>query len=120
MSRPTLEDEFDPETIDDLQSILSNGYTRGVIDYFHRCTDDVASLDELANYVVDAQFDCAAESPRDAAIYLHHAGLPKLADVGLLEYDERSNHVRRRDHPVLEASRAFREYAEFDDNAGVA
>ncbi|MFC7232739.1 hypothetical protein ACFQMM_17770 [Saliphagus sp. GCM10025308] len=120
MSRPTLEDEFDPETIDDLQSILSNGYTRGVVDYFHRCTDDVASLDDLADYIVDGQFDCAAESSRDAEIYLHHAGLPKLADVGLLEYDERSNHVRRRDHPVLEASRAFHESTECDENAGVA
>ncbi|MFC7215408.1 hypothetical protein ACFQO4_15125 [Saliphagus sp. GCM10025334] len=120
MSRPTLEDEFDPETVDKLQSILSNGYTRGVVEYLHRCTDDVASLDELADYIVDGQFDCAAESSRDAEIYLHHAGLPKLADVGLLEYDERSKHVRRWDHPVFEASKAFHGYAECDENAGVA
>lgn len=102
MSRLNLENEFDPETADQLYAALSQDYTRRVLNYFRESTDRVATLDDLAEYVATSPKSCPPCSPKQVAVRLHHCGLPKLADAGVLDYDPRSKTVRCWDHPLIE------------------
>jgi len=104
METTTLETEFEPETVDRILSILAQNPNRGVLNYFRDSSESLASLDELADYVATNETSSGLESPDQVAVYLHHAGLPKIADEGILEYDPQTKTVRSRDHPLLESS----------------
>lgn len=110
MSGPNPDSEFDPETKDQLLSALSHGYNRCVLAFFRESSETAVSLDELAEYVAE-QDGSDHSSPDRVAVRLHHAGLPKLADAGVLDYDPRKKTVRCRDHPVVE-ERAYSELVE--------
>lgn len=103
MGTVDLEDECAPKTVDRLLSALSREPNRGVVNFFREFSGDVASLDELAEYAADSRNGCDARSPEQVAIRLHHVGLPKLADAGVLDYDPRSKTVRWWGHPLLES-----------------
>ncbi|WP_232703254.1 DUF7344 domain-containing protein [Halobacterium wangiae] len=68
---------------------------RWVLEYFQSSGDDVASIDEL----VDSLDHC--DDRERTALGLHHRTLPKLADLGLLDYDSRTETVRCYGHPLL-------------------
>ncbi|MDT3437894.1 hypothetical protein [Haloarcula sp. 1CSR25-25] len=104
METATLEAEFEPETVDRILSVLAHKPNRGVLNYFRESSESLASLDELADYVATKETSSDLESPEQVAVYLHHAGLPKIADAGILDYDPRTKTVRSRDHPLLESS----------------
>lgn len=89
-------------SVDDLLSALSIGCNRSVLAHFRRTGDDVASLPELAAAVAERRDHATTADPESIALYLHHAGLPKLADTGVVDYDERRNTVRYRGHPLLD------------------
>lgn len=46
--------------------------------------------------------DAPADDRRRVEVALHHHELPKLEQVGVIEYDARSRTVRYRGHPLLE------------------
>lgn len=96
------ESRFRTATLDQLVSALSNEDDRRVLNYFQESSEDVASLDELAEYVARRKTGGDPRSPERIALHLHHIGLPKLADTGLLDYDPRSKTVRCWNHRVLE------------------
>lgn len=102
MSTPNLEDELELETATRLLSALSHDYDRGVVRYFRESTDDTASLYELAENVADHRTEGTPDSSERVATRLHHVGLPKLADAGVVDYDQRSKTVRCWDHPLVE------------------
>jgi hypothetical protein len=102
MGTTNLEAEFDPKTVDRILSALSHEYNRSVMNYFRESPDSIAALDKLADYV--ATKSTGIGSSEEVALRLHHAGLPKIADAGILDYDPRTKTVRRRDHPLLESS----------------
>lgn len=55
--------------------------------------DESLSLSRLAGRLVNT--DAADATPRELAVALHHADLPKLAAVDLLAYDPETRTVRR-------------------------
>lgn len=62
--------------------------------------DGVASVEDLAD-----EIGKQADTPKDRKrihVRLHHVAVPKLADMGFIDYDVRSDTVRYREHPVLE------------------
>ena len=64
----------------------------------------MASLVELIDYLVVQEADSVDDLDTDeVAIALYHTHLPKLADVGLIDYDVRSRTVRYRDDEAIEA-----------------
>lgn len=71
--------------------------------------DAVTSLDELTGRVLDwerrmdAGNEPTAELERQVRISLHHTHLPKISEAGLVEYDSRSETVRKRDVPSVAA-----------------
>lgn len=86
--------------VDRLLSVLATEPRRRVLRYLRESSDDVTSLETLAEHV--AAREDGSTDPEDAAVRLHHADLPKLADAGLVDYDPRTNVVRYREHPAVE------------------
>lgn len=72
---------------------------RAVLRYLHSSGDDTASVDELIEFVHAS--DAQPDDRKQIAIRLHHAALPKLADLGLLNYDAKTGTVRYTGHPLL-------------------
>ncbi|WP_425601115.1 DUF7344 domain-containing protein [Haloprofundus salinisoli] len=77
-----------------LLSALADYRCHSVIVYFRNASEDHASVDDIAT--VFARRDQADQT--QIAIRLHHAVLPKLANVGLVDYDARTKMVRYRGH----------------------
>lgn len=84
---------------DELSSALANRYCRFVLSYFTDSSDEVASVADLS-----ATIARTIDRPdrTSVTIQLHHAALPRLDDVGIVDYDARSETVRYRGHPRLE------------------
>ncbi|WP_058996585.1 hypothetical protein [Haloarcula sp. CBA1127] len=104
METTTLEVEFEPETVDQILSALAHKHNRGVLNYFRESSESVATLSELADYVATEGTSSGFESLEQVTVHLHHAGLPKMADAGILDYYPQTKTVRSRDHPLLEFS----------------
>ena len=84
-------------SMNQLFDVLADERRRRLLCYLHRKDGDVASLVELIDYLVVQEADSVADlDTDDVAISLAHKHLPKLADVGLVEYDARSRTVRYR------------------------
>lgn len=49
---------------------------------------------DLAETLADSEAETLSESPEEVAVTLHHFHLPKLAEVGLIEYDSDEGTVR--------------------------
>lgn len=104
MNTTPLEAEFEPQTVDRILSAFSHAHNRSVLNYFRESSASVASLHDIADYVAMEGTSCGLGSPGNIAVRLHHAGLPQIADAGILDYDPRTKTVRCRDHPVLEST----------------
>ncbi|WP_313691702.1 DUF7344 domain-containing protein [Halorarum halobium] len=87
-----------PDRMSQLLSTLATEESRATLDYFQSTSDDMASVAELA----DELNEYGTKDTERIAIQLHHSTLPKLADVGAVEYDPRSRTVRYRGHDELE------------------
>ena len=86
-----------------LVSILADRRHRRLLAYLHEKDGDAASIVELTDYLIVHEADSVDEINTDEmAISLHHKDLPKLADVGLVEYDARSQTVRYRGDETVE------------------
>ncbi|MFC7141450.1 hypothetical protein ACFQMA_16625 [Halosimplex aquaticum] len=56
------------------------------------------ALDDLAAAVAAREVDGATPSATDtqrAAVSLHHAHLPRMADLGVIDYDAQTNRIER-------------------------
>lgn len=87
----------DTETIDKLFEILRNERRRCLCFIMADTDDEVFLLEELVDRFISQEttVDTTEAENRDCiAASLHHIHLPKLADFGIIEYDERSSTVR--------------------------
>ncbi|WP_327051532.1 DUF7344 domain-containing protein [Halomicrococcus gelatinilyticus] len=96
MSSDPHESQFETAAVDLLLSALSSECSRCVVNYFSESSGDVASVDELAEYVADRRIESDRYDVDRIATRLHHASLPKLADAGVVEYDPQATTVRYR------------------------
>ena len=87
---------------DQLHSILSTECTSHVVQYFQNSTDNVASLDAIAAHVTSQRDDTEYSDPDTVRMQLHHASLPRLAEVGVVDYDPRHHTVRYMGHPMVD------------------
>ncbi|WP_231188993.1 hypothetical protein [Haladaptatus sp. DYF46] len=77
--------------------LLGHEQRRAIITYFDQKTTDRASVDDLVEYIVSSGLkrkNPSAEHRERVRIGLFHNHLPRLADAGVLEYDQRSETVR--------------------------
>ena len=90
----------DGGTLNDVHDALSTALRRHAVQYLVNADDDVASIEDLADYLGN-QEDIPKARERNY-LRLHHMALPTLAAKGFIDYDERNGVIRYREHPVLE------------------
>ena len=83
---------------EDLLTTLADEHCRFVRSYFEDATEDHASVDDLATALARRTH---ADDTR-VAVRLHHVALPKLDDVGVVDYDARTRTVRYHGHARLD------------------
>lgn len=91
------------DSLDRLFEVLTEHRRRYVLYYLDGADDPVITVAELADQLCtwERDWDDRTEQPRskhreNMRINLHHVHLPKLADVGLIDYDARSQTLRSR------------------------
>ncbi|MFC4438393.1 MULTISPECIES: DUF7344 domain-containing protein [Natrialbaceae] len=97
-------------SLDLVFDLLSNRQRRYVLYYLYEQPDGVATVDELTDHVVALEHRTASSEGEDASdvhretirTELQHVHLPKLADAGMVEHDQRSDTVRYWSQPSLE------------------
>lgn len=105
-----------PEPLNAVFEALCNERRRYLLYYLNRQPRKVAEFDELVEYVTVLE---TAGNPDDGArkhveASLHHIHLPKLADLGFIEYDARSQTVRRWGYPSFDEWLEHAEYMELE------
>ena len=84
--------------LDEVFSVLSNTYARYTLYYLS--DEPTTTLDQLADVVtgVEATVDDAIATPTDrehVEIHLYHVVLPKLEDIGYIDFDSEGGIVTR-------------------------
>jgi hypothetical protein len=87
-------------TPDTAFEILTTDRRRAILRYLRTTDDNVVSHDDLIDHVVEQ--DIGGNDRERVAVDLRHISLPKLEEVGLIEYDTRSETVRYRGHPLVD------------------
>lgn len=77
--------------LDDLFDVLADARRRRVLQYFRTCSDDVATVTDLADYVAR---QTEGDDFRTVSVALHHKDVPKLVEADLVEYDRQTETVR--------------------------
>ncbi|AHG04408.1 hypothetical protein HALDL1_12975 [Halobacterium sp. DL1] len=88
---PLSATKADAATVSRLHTALASERRRLVLAYFETTDEDMASLADLATFISTHQADSERERVRG---HLRHADLPKLADLGLIDYDARTQTSR--------------------------
>ncbi|WP_135825447.1 DUF7344 domain-containing protein [Halorussus ruber] len=83
-------------SLDSTLEILADHDRRVIIDYLRAEADQTATVGELADYLVSQKVEKADERPSSDRVQtmLHHIHVPKLVDVGLVDYDARNEEIR--------------------------
>lgn len=81
----------DPRRLDRAYHALAHPVRRAVLAHQRETGATVTTVDALAGYLASS-FDALDEAR--ARTLLHHVHLPKLRELGVVEYDERSGAVR--------------------------
>lgn len=91
-------------TLDQLFDVLANQRRRHVLSYLHEAPTDVVEFSDLIAGVVARESDRNRDTDHyeTVAIDIWHTHLPKLANFGLLEYDEEDQMIRYYGHSFLE------------------
>ncbi|MCU4743728.1 ArsR family transcriptional regulator [Halobacteria archaeon AArc-m2/3/4] len=87
-----------PEKKTEFLTLLADHHRRIVLSTLRNSADDVATVRELAIEVSGR----GSVGEERAILELRHSTLPRLADSGVVEYDERSETVRYQPHCGLE------------------
>lgn len=82
----------------ELLNICAAPHCRAILSHFRDSSSDSAALSNLIDEVAKQ-----AHGGRErVSIQMHHLTLPRLAEIGYLDYDKRSNTVKYHGHPELE------------------
>lgn len=96
-------------SIDATLELLADRERRAVLGYLMDDPRGTATVSELADHLAEMRAEEAGdeadpeEAGDEATTTLHHVHLPKLADAGVVEYDDRSGEVRYWGEDRLEA-----------------
>lgn len=83
-------------SVDAILELLANHRRRDLLDFFQNSSTQAAPLQEVTEHLTACELDRVGEHPGfdQLRTELFHTHIPKLADTGLLEYDERSEQLR--------------------------
>lgn len=105
LSRKGSVTSIDTLSLDATFDVLANAERRLILNYLTEAADHEATVDELVSHITQHHADRTGELPsRDSIeMRLHHIHLPKLTEVGLVEYDARTEQLRYWSDDRLEA-----------------
>ncbi len=85
-----------PLSLDATFDVLADAERRSILNYLTDAADHEVTVDELVSHITQQEADQTGELPsRDSIeMRLHHIHLPKLVEVGLVEYDARTEQLR--------------------------
>jgi hypothetical protein len=86
----------DRPTLDAVHRCLGDERQRTVIEYLRETEDGTASLDDLADHVVEGETNSPAPDRETVTYELCHVHLPMLTDHGTIDVDEWAETVRYR------------------------
>ncbi len=87
------------ERLDNVFTALADAHRRQVVLYFESTDRSVASVADLVDHTVDSMPEAL---PRDRLqLRFHHCALPKLDELGVIEYDVQNREIRYRSSPVV-------------------
>lgn len=91
-------------SIDGLLRALASPRRRRTCAYLAELDDPVATVDDIAEHLrrVERESGRLVSGRREVALALHHTDLPKLDDLGVVEFDPRDGVVRYHGDPTLE------------------
>lgn len=84
-------------------AVLANQRRRCVLAYLSNESSNSATMQELVEEIAAREHSSKAESPDEIEITLFHHHLPKLANIGLIEFDKRTKTIRYRNDPRVES-----------------
>lgn len=92
-------------SLDSALNLLADYDRRRLLGYLVRDPDGTATVDELVDHLVRKRAERTGESPDPERVEtaLHHVHIPKLADSGVVEFDDRSGEIRYWGEDRLEA-----------------
>lgn len=85
---------FKLERTNALFHVLSHQRRRYVLSYFRSADHDVVNLADIAEWVGEREAASESDRAEAVAVALHHTHLPKLAEIGVIDYDARTETVR--------------------------
>lgn len=93
--------------LDDVFDLLRNQRRRGVLRYLREKADETATLDELAEHIAAKENDIEIEqltSSQRKRVYigLYQCHLPKMDELGVVEYDQSRGTIDLRDISQIE------------------
>lgn len=105
-SGPASRSDRSASQLNNAFEVLSHQHRRYVLYYLLDSDNGVASLDEVVEYVTETDEHFAPDAPTEAyervRTELDVIHLPKLGDVGTVDYDRRTEMVRYVRVPSLE------------------
>lgn len=107
-----LEAKRKEKLLDSVFDAFADQRRRLVIGYLREAPDGVASYDDLVDYVSKHVLD--TKGSEKLKNQLHHVTLPKLENVGVIEYDRRSETVRYQSLYLVDGLAEFIEDIESD------
>ena len=84
--------------INELLNICATPHCRPILSYFRDSSSESAVLSEIVDEVTKQ----AHGGREQVAMQVHHSALPRLAEIGYLEYDKINNSVQYHGHSELE------------------
>lgn len=92
------------EEVSDILETMSNYMRRNILRYLIMNDGDVFSTEEIANHINASFFGRKTqfESRKEIIVSLHHNHLPRLKELGILEYKPESKEVRYWGHDLVE------------------
>lgn len=90
---------------DEMTDLLADRHRRSLLEYLAAEADPTVALDDAAAYVT-AQAAAETDSQPhedDVKASLHHRHIPRLAESGLVDFDEHNETIRYHENERLEA-----------------
>lgn len=97
----TIMDEAGKTSLDALLEVLMNKDRRVALQYLRDRSHRAVTTDELVDGMRTGR--TSDRTSHQTALVLHHMIIPKLEDVGAVEYDARSEMIRYQGQPHPEA-----------------
>lgn len=92
----TSDSDDDQASVGAVFDALADMRRRTALYFLIQRSDGVADIDELVEFITGGDHGTCPADRDVVAAELHHRHLPKLEDVGVVEYDVRSGTVRYR------------------------